>query len=301
MPAANALHAIGGLRLRGSERPPRSGAAVGIGLALCLHVAAFTALTVFKQANRVPDAPPAPTIDIVSLPPPPPAPPEVASSPVATAALPDLAPRTAPDPTASPAPETPATTPVAEIATATTALADLVPAPEVTQSVAPIALEAPEPVRERPVHRPTPAKPRPRRPVADAPEMPTPAPFVAAPAPVALAPASPAPAFPAPASPPASRTASTEAAFGARVREAVQDAVHYPASARMMGVTGRARLELAYRAGTLSGAALVQSSGTAMLDDAALLAAKAAHYPPSPPELGDRMLRFLIWVNFTTG
>jgi len=84
----------------------------------------------------------------------------------------------------------------------------------------------------------------------------------------------------------------------ARIREAVQAAVHYPAAARMMGVTGRARVLLDYRSGAVASPALMQSSGTPMLDDAALAAARTARYPPAPPEVGARLLQLLVWVEF---
>ena len=103
----------------------------------------------------------------------------------------------------------------------------------------------------------------------------------------------------APAEPP--RNADGEAALEARIRDAVQAAVHYPAAARMMGLTGRARLQLDYRAGVVTSSTLVQSAGTPVLDDAALSAARSAHYPPAPTDLGDRPLRFLVWVEFRPG
>lgn len=69
----------------------------------------------------------------------------------------------------------------------------------------------------------------------------------------------------------------------------------------MMGLTGRARLALDYHDGSVERPALAETSGTAMLDQAALKAALAAHYPASPPELGGRKLRCLVWVEFRTG
>lgn len=96
------------------------------------------------------------------------------------------------------------------------------------------------------------------------------------------------------------RSADDEAALEARIRDAVQAAVRYPAAARMMGLTGRARVRLEYHAGTAS-PALVQSAGAPVLDDAALAAARTAHYPAPPPELGNRLLRLLVWVEFKPG
>ena len=103
----------------------------------------------------------------------------------------------------------------------------------------------------------------------------------------------------APAAPPARPgSADQEAALEAHIREAVQAAVQYPAAARMMGVTGRARMLLNYRSGAVSNPTLTQSSGTPMLDDAALAAARTARYPAAPPEVEGRLLRLLVWVEF---
>lgn len=95
--------------------------------------------------------------------------------------------------------------------------------------------------------------------------------------------------------------ANQEAALEARIRDAVQAAVHYPASARMMGVTGRARVLLDYRSGSVGSPTLAQSSGTSMLDEAALAAARAARYPAAPATIEGRLLRLLVWVEFKSG
>ena len=92
-----------------------------------------------------------------------------------------------------------------------------------------------------------------------------------------------------------------ETSLEARIRDAVQAAVRYPAAARMMDVTGRARVQLDYRDGAVHGPLLAQSSGTPMLDQAALSAAQDAHYPATPPALAGRLMRFLVWVEFRTG
>jgi len=104
-----------------------------------------------------------------------------------------------------------------------------------------------------------------------------------------------------PAAPAPQRSTNQEASLEARIRDAVQAAVHYPAAARMMGITGRARLLLDYYSGVVASPVLAQSSGTAMLDDAALAAARAAHYPPAPVEIEGRLLHLLVWVEFKPG
>ncbi len=99
----------------------------------------------------------------------------------------------------------------------------------------------------------------------------------------------------------AASDADQEASLEARIRDAVQAAVRYPAAARMMEITGRARVRLDYRDGLVNGSLLAQSSGTPMLDQAALSAAQGAHYPATPPALAGRLMRFLVWVEFRAG
>ncbi len=95
--------------------------------------------------------------------------------------------------------------------------------------------------------------------------------------------------------------ANLEAALVARICDAVQAAVHYPAAARMMSVTGRARVLLDYRSGRVGSPMLAQSSGASMLDEAALSAARAARYPAALPAIEGRLLRLLVWVEFKSG
>ena len=313
---------LAGARLDATPPPRCFGVAVYSLLALCVHMGAFAGLIALRQAASIPSPPPEATIELVSLPSP-----ESASASSALPTESELVPRpiaepsTAPAPAAeaeaAPAPEPdrpPAPMPMAAAPppTALPLLLSAVPpapigsadlaAPEL--AAAPLqAMPVPAPQGAvvspiRPQHRPVPVKLKVRRPAPDVVELaeaetkaaalPGLARNVAPPATVI---ASVAPAH----------NAAAEAAFEARIREAVQEAVHYPTAARMMGVTGRARLELAYQAGSLSGVSLVQSAGTSVLDDAAVTAARAAHYPPPPPEVGDHPLRFLLWVNFTGG
>jgi protein TonB len=97
------------------------------------------------------------------------------------------------------------------------------------------------------------------------------------------------------------KSGDSEARLEGRIREAVQAAVHYPPAARMMGVTGRARVLLDYQGGAVDNPTLAQSSGAPLLDTAALAAARDAHYPKPPPDLEGQRLRFLVWVEFRTG
>ena len=87
-----------------------------------------------------------------------------------------------------------------------------------------------------------------------------------------------------------------------RIREAVQAVVHCPAAARMMHRSGIARVAFDYRDGALTGSPqLAGSSGTPMLDDAAIAAVNRAHYPLPPPEQANRVLRLVISVEEACG
>jgi protein TonB len=108
-------------------------------------------------------------------------------------------------------------------------------------------------------------------------------------------------AAPAPPAAPPAPSADEEARLEARIRDAVQQAVQYPPAARMMGLTGRAGVLLDYLSGHVDSPTLAQSSGTPMLDGAAIAAARAANYPRPPAEFEGRRLHFLVWAEFKAG
>jgi protein TonB len=88
------------------------------------------------------------------------------------------------------------------------------------------------------------------------------------------------------------------AALAARIRQAVQNAAIYPATARMMHREGRAELRFDYADGAVSAVSLAQSSRSPQLDAAALDAIHRAAIPPAPPAIGARKLTLLVWVDF---
>lgn len=82
------------------------------------------------------------------------------------------------------------------------------------------------------------------------------------------------------------------------MRAAIQAALHYPESARMAGMAGRTRVGFRYRDGSVSDVTLITSSGSGMLDRAALAAVRDAAYPiPEPAQMG-RTLDEQLWVTF---
>jgi protein TonB len=86
-------------------------------------------------------------------------------------------------------------------------------------------------------------------------------------------------------------------ALTSRIRAAVQQAVQCPAAARMMGESGKAAVAFDYRNGEIvSGAQIARSSGTPVLDTAALTAVRRAHYPQPAPDAANQLFHLLIWI-----
>jgi protein TonB len=206
-----------------------------------------------------------------------PAPDNAVPVPVAFAFLPP--PDPAPEPPPDPVPPEPAPVPPP-------------PTPPEPKSETPPPPGPTPPAVARPV---APAHPAPHRP-----SVPPPAaglPEALPPAAEASPPASPPPPVPtAAAAAPAERQA--EDTLRGRIRDAVQAASRCPPAARMMGLGGRAGVGFDYRDGALVGAPyLMRSTGSALLDAAALAAVRQARYPKPTPEIGERLLRLLIWVD----
>ncbi len=93
-------------------------------------------------------------------------------------------------------------------------------------------------------------------------------------------------------------TAEVALSFQSRVRAAVQDAVVYPLAARASHFSGRTRVGFTYLDGQASDIRVLVSSGSTLLDQAAILAVKAANYPTSDKEYRGRALSFQLWVRF---
>jgi periplasmic protein TonB len=100
--------------------------------------------------------------------------------------------------------------------------------------------------------------------------------------------------------PPAHSTAEAMASFQGQVRQAVQTAVdtHYPAAARMLRQQGQTQVSFDYQDGVVTGIQVVQSSGLALLDHAAVATVRDARYPTPPPSLLHQQLNFAVWVKF---
>jgi protein TonB len=84
----------------------------------------------------------------------------------------------------------------------------------------------------------------------------------------------------------------------ARIRQAVQDAVLYPAAARLLHRDGRAQVRFDYDQGAVERVSIAQSSHFDALDNAALAAVTRAAIPAPPAELGPQNRIMLVWVQF---
>lgn len=99
----------------------------------------------------------------------------------------------------------------------------------------------------------------------------------------------------------AAPSAGAMSSFQGQMRRAVESALVYPASARASGQHGRARVTFAFLDGRVSGVSLTQSSGSSLLDQAALATVRSAHYPSPPPELSHQTLHLSVYVEFKAG
>ncbi len=86
-----------------------------------------------------------------------------------------------------------------------------------------------------------------------------------------------------------------------RIRAAIQAALRYPPAATAMQLTGRAQIELEYQSGSVRNVQLARSAGSPVLDRAAISAVQSARYPAAPPEVGERSLLLLVWVELKSG
>lgn len=158
----------------------------------------------------------------------------------------------------------------------------------------------PPPV-ERPEPKPIPVKPRAAKAAPPKPAAPAVEPAVepARAQPVESAPAAEAPVAvqsPAPAPDPA-----LEDGYRVRIRQAVDEHKHYPRMARRLGLDGRVVVAFTVEAdGRLAGVRVVESSGSELLDEAALEAVrKAAPFPSFPAGIERRRWDFTLPLSFS--
>lgn len=85
------------------------------------------------------------------------------------------------------------------------------------------------------------------------------------------------------------------------IRQRIQEALVYPTAARKDGIEGKTYVKFTIdKYGNLLTAILVHSSGSVLLDDAALKAIHSASpFPPIPGEIGKERMTFMQGLTFT--
>ncbi len=177
----------------------------------------------------------------------------------------------------------------------------------------PAARVAPRPVEQvrlvqlpKPVEKPKPKpelkhpQPPPRAPTYHPRPVPLPPPPVALPPPVPLPPspiAAPAPPPPPPkAQPPAS--AAEKATYLGAIRAAIQDAVQFPADARMLRQDGKVRVKFELRDGVIANVRIITPARIKSFNSNALLAVHDASIPSPPKALAHHLFTLVLWVKF---
>ena len=85
-------------------------------------------------------------------------------------------------------------------------------------------------------------------------------------------------------------------AYNIKLTAAVQAAFEVPGSAKALGFKGKARIEFSLRNGAASSIRVIQSSGLAAVDRAAVTAVQVASFPPPPSALQNKDGLYQIWV-----
>ncbi|MEW6525222.1 MAG: energy transducer TonB [Spirochaetota bacterium] len=84
------------------------------------------------------------------------------------------------------------------------------------------------------------------------------------------------------------------------IRQRIQEALVYPATARKDGIEGKTYIKFTIdKNGNLLSAMMIRSSGSALLDDAALKAIHSASpFPPIPDTIGKERMTFVQGLTF---
>jgi protein TonB len=181
------------------------------------------------------------------------------------------------------------------------------PAPIKITIIAPPAPKPPPPTPKPPPPQPQPVLPKPLPPLPKPPPPrpmahtvhhlpPPPKPLPPPPQPVAQPPVPVPPTPPVPAAP----SQGEVDIFRLSMKQAVQAVADqvYPQAAQMAHETGTPQITFVYQDGQVTNIALAQSSGYPLLDQAALEAARIAHYPPPPSGFAGRTYYVTVDVIF---
>ena len=174
------------------------------------------------------------------------------------------------------------------------------PAPKPPPPPQPVVPPKPAPLPPPPKPVPAPSLPAPPPPPLPRPAQHVVPRHVAPPRPATPPPPKPVPPTPpAPALPPAPSLGQVDA-FRLAMRGAVQAVANevYPQAAQMAHESGTPEVNFIYRNGAVADITLARSSGYPLLDDAAMRAARIAHYPPPPPGFAGRTYTVTVAVVF---
>lgn len=147
-------------------------------------------------------------------------------------------------------------------------------------------IEHPQPVHVRPTFHPRP--------------VPLPPPPVALPPPIALPPspiAAPVPPPPPPKAQPLI-SAGERATYLGAIRAAIQNAVQFPADARMLREDGRVRVKFELLDGVVSDVRIIAPGRLKSFNSNALLAVHDASIPSPPKALAHHRFTLVLWVKF---
>jgi protein TonB len=148
-------------------------------------------------------------------------------------------------------------------------------------------LRHPQPMPVRPAFHPRPVR--------------LPPPPVALPPPIALPPSPIAASVPPPAPPPKAQTvvsASEQATYLGAIRAAIQEAVQFPADARMLRQEGEVRVKFELRDGVVSNVQIITPGRIQSFNSNALLAVHEASIPSPPKALAHHPFTLVLWVKF---
>lgn len=241
-----------------------------------IHAALLALLVLAVRPARLPSTVEPPAFTMVFAPETPPEAAQQAPTPEPQAAAPPPAPEPQPPAAESPPEPAPPPPPLPELPAAEAPPQAVAPTPE------PLPPPAPAPPRSAPV-RPAPSRQRPAPPHTVQRPLPRPSP----PRPVAVPRAQEAPAAAAPPRPAAAPPAATiSAGWRDSLVNWLQAHKTYPEAARMEGAEGRVVLRFtASRDGRVLQVAVVQPSGSRVLDEAAASLLRGARLPPFPASM----------------
>jgi protein TonB len=89
-----------------------------------------------------------------------------------------------------------------------------------------------------------------------------------------------------------------KADYLAQVKGAIQAAVHFPETARMLGQGGRVQVAFTLQNGQIISLRILQKGSMEAFDSAALAAVRSAHLPPVPAALRGKVYQLELWVEF---